>query len=380
MIYPGFPIWLRRLAHQLRSVDIVKDFRLRPSGIAIYYANGATDRISWLPTKAADPEGGLYRGRRIYVPRPEGRLKYVLRPIRQYENQFGDIDDNDRRVAHHYILRAKHLAYGSLVDKLLGLNRLVSLMLKDGYRHHQHPTALSTDLQALLAYDSNRCWRNGRVLTSPGPPRVGRAIVEHFFQLGEVRYGKRPSLAEAFASPQLLSSAAKRALSLSWHTRRGISTASLGRMVSRYLAGPRLWQPGTYLAAFRNLLPAGREVTVVDFNPGTGHKALACAALGLRYTIHPQAPGWEKAAFGRAVDSGFPAYVGLKGGGEAQGGEDLLIVDNHFETVDLPEAIELARPFKRLLAYGSGTPPELGKCITQVPLEVVRRPGWLGIW
>jgi hypothetical protein len=125
-----------------------------------------------------------------------------------------------------------------------------------------------------------------------------------------------------------------------------ISTYEVRKRAAQLVGNSRAYSPVAYRAIMERL---GIKDTVIDLHPDLGHKAIACAMLGIKY-ICPKTEAFQK-----AIDLGFVDELGLYhewlDGQEAH----TIISDNNFHDFKIQEALGLADKAKMLLSYASST-------------------------
>ncbi len=321
------PLWVRKLVVTLRAEASVKHAEQKPGRVAVSF-HGTREHFHYgrgKPTSNKSIEITKESARLVNVPRVH-RLRFDRTPGAGDTAQF--------------YLDKREAAAASLMERRVGVYRLIRELTTTEMRFGYSETMVAAAHAAMA---------NHRVVISKHGVdmcrkrcRGARRLLLHYFDLVESERLLRRPLVLARAARALLdrNGAVSSDALIRWHVARF-------RMVRC---------PGFCADVLHQLGVSG---TLYDQRPAFGSLAWACAHLGIKYLVKPNA------RFQAAVDRGFAAAIGLNWG-EFTGSADWTICDGNLRSGDPePDAIG------RVVSYCRGpTLPDDLKCQAVVPVTM----------
>lgn len=251
--------------------------------------------------------------------------------------EFEDSLDGSQTFPAHICIPRDELYKSTFVEQRIAIHNFVDYLTKRGWIHPKYPQyIIDAEWQKIVNSEGKRFFYEGMFSAYPRQQKeetAGLKLVEHFFGLDE--------LWAAFKHPKralrLIDALAKRHVKVSLHNMIRVCSTVLPRHKI-----VKVWDPGVYVWIFRHLRQTG---TVLDLHPCFGHKAMACAAAGLKYTTIPT-PRFQK-----ALDNGFAEFIGLQYEPYCGQPVDLLINDRDFQGTAFEDADPYISQAKRMLYY-----------------------------
>ena len=245
---------------------------------------------------------------------------------------------NDQRIDplepsnHHKAINRKQFRAGTFIDRRLAIQRMFREVLRTKDKPDKYPedvirqsyhtlTKFSIDDRFMMQGGVNFHASLGRQITL-----AWRRLIEHFFNPSECLTRNLLWLGAILVYNQVYAP-----ITVSQIRWKAIKLANIG-----------VHNPLAYVALLRLLQIKG---SVIDLNPGFGHKAIACALLGLRY-ITPACP-----VMTRAVELGIREITGLDYQVLDHQQAELLISDSNFQKFVTPTDRDLLRRAKKMLAF-----------------------------
>lgn len=324
----GIPLWTRRVIDRLRRQDVVRTVRLRSDHIHVRFRNYYWESYYFKNM----PERHVPRT--YAISEDISQLENVPAVRLEFENEIGV---NEQYPA-HVIIQRKDWKKASFLEQRVAIHQFAWFLNQRGWVHPKYPPRIiESDWQQLSNTPLPKYLADNIFHAYPrvgGRGSAGIRIIEHFFGLEELspvfKSGKRMVMA-------LTALATRRSL-LNTHNIIRASNIDLPKY-NRIL---RLYDPAVYRWVFHKL---GITGTVLDLYPNFGHRTIACALAGLRYTtvITPRLQ--------RAIDNGFDKFLGLEI--EPYEGQtvDCVLSDNDFGKTPIETAMEYASKTKRIIHY-----------------------------
>jgi hypothetical protein len=236
--------------------------------------------------------------------------------------------------SYHKVINRKQFKNASFIDRRLAIQRMFLEVLRTrDHPDHYPEDILRQSYHLLTKHSLNTFLSKGGVRFSTSIIRqmtlAWRRLIEHFFK----------------PSSGLTKGMLWRGINIVCNqVFTPISVARIRWKATKQLS-VGIYNPLAYAALLQRLQVKGN---VIDLNPGFGHKAIACALLGLRY-ITPACP-----EMARAVELGILDMIGLDYQILDDQQADLLISDDNFHRFVLPTDRELLRRAKKMVAFAPG--------------------------
>jgi hypothetical protein len=236
--------------------------------------------------------------------------------------------------SYHKAINRKQFKAGSFIDRRLAIQRMFREVLRTKDQPDRYPEdVIRQSYHILTKHSLDRFTLNGGIHFYASLGRqttlAWRRLIEHFFNPSGyltknlLWYGANVVYNQVYTPITVAQ--------IRW---KAAKQASIG--IHNSLA---------YAALLQRLQIEG---SVIDLNPGLGHKAIACALLGLRY-ITPACP-----AITRAIELGIQDVTGLDHQVLDDQQAELLISDDNFHKFIIPTDRELLRRTKKMLAFAPG--------------------------
>lgn len=319
--------WLRQFIFQLLQQSVVRRVYLRDTHVHVRFRNFWYETYYFIP-KATN----AHRRYRFshFVTREDCQIKQIPQVNHEYES---GLDGSDGYPA-HLIINRRDWQRATFMERRLALQEFIRQHVRREWIWPKYPErVLTNDLQRLKSVPESPYIKKGAfAVATRGTSGPGRYLMLHFFDTAE-RY------ARTFRSPRLITHLAN---FLAAGATRKINTHNLFRLAGILRPNLQLCDPVVYSVVLRRL---GITGLVFDLIPGIGNRALACAALGLRYTTLPSPE------FDRALAAGVCEFTGLKYEPFTNQVADLMIADANFSMPDLTQVFSYAATTKRLLLF-----------------------------
>lgn len=328
-------IWAKKLVYNLRQqhtiVNRVK-FNIDKDSIAVSYKTRLHEYY-WLHY----PSSHKRQYRHFYVPT---HIDADIKKIPQIRTEFEDALDGSISYPAHVMIPYDEFYKSTFMEQRIALHMLTRVVCRRDWLPLTYPQhVISAEWDKLLNCEARRYYFDGMFSVHPrtaSRETSGLRIIEHFFGLDE--------LASFFRSPKRtlasLNYVVKKKLDITMHNMIRATTIISRNLVRCFTM--KVWDPGVYYWIFKHL---GTKGTVLDLYPQYGHKAMACALAGLKYTAIPN-PHFQK-----ALDNGFAEFIGLDYEPYTGQNIDLLINDNDFKGTELSDASPYISKAKKLLYY-----------------------------
>ncbi len=316
-----FPLWARLLASELTQQDIVAGIKLTRDKIKVRYKTGVLEvyRIKPIPFK--------HRPRNQHeVTEKKARIEKEIKLRESF--RLGPLETDERYLE----IDRKEFEQASFMEQRLVMQRLLLHMMIMNTKPTRYPDqVIDQDIETLKNTSTSNFTINGGINFFPKSiKRDGywRRVIEHFFVIP--RTYPRYYLWYAMVSQ------------CDKHT-TPISTISILKRANWMMT--RQFNPTAYRAILEQLKVKNG---IIDLHPTLGHKALACALMGIKY-IAPMCPEIKQ-----ALDRNVCGYTGLDYEELDDQTADLLVSDNNFEGFDIGRTSEYLGRVSRMIAYAPG--------------------------
>lgn len=323
-------IWVRKAIHNLKNQDIVRRVYLRDDHIHVRFMN-----FFWESYYIEMPKRKKRIPHSFSITKEEAKLEKVPPTVLEYESSM----DGTELYPAHVTIRRKEWKKASFLEQRLALHEFTRVINRRGWVWPTYPDkVIEAELERLRNSNQAKFMDKG-VFTAH--PRYGRRetagfrIIEHFF-------GLEPLWEAVFKSPKrtmrVMNELSKLNSRINFH--------NAIRVACYHNSDPswkiKIYDPGMYTWIFKRL---GLKGTVLDLYPNNGHRAIACAVSGLKYTTVPT-PQFQK-----AIDNGFAEFIGLDYEPYDGGKVDIVLSDDDFRHTNIDKAMEYASRTKRLLHF-----------------------------
>lgn len=320
-------IWVRETIQNLENLDIVNRAMPKKNHIYVRYKSRVCERYYI--------DGEQRRHRKSYdITREQAKLDYIPKILLEFENEIGD----DEYYPAHVKINREDWDKSSLLAQRVAVHELTRLLCRRGWIWPRCPNRiLESDRDTIFNDDILRFLKNDNLSAysvNGEKETFGFRLISHFYGLSE--------LGESiFNSP-------RRTYRIVNHVTSRTGDINTHRIMKAACYHPqgywkiKIFDPSVYTLALKLLNVKG---PVLDLYPNYGHRAIACAALGLKYFAKPTQE------FQEAVDNGFAEFLGLDY--EPYGGQDVDIVlsDDDFRFTDIDIAFEYAKKTKSILHF-----------------------------
>ena len=312
------PLWAKLLACQLtEQTDIVFNIQINNCAIVVFYQTGICESYYFVRPE----RDTILRMKNNYHVIPD--MTPIGKPITIYEDF--EFAENEQ---YHYIINRGDYNSGSFLDKRLALQRLAYKLFATRSVPDCYPqSVLNGSLDKIRASDTSVFLTDNGFNLFPISylDTSWRPLIEHFYNVNaDLNYHKLWN-----------------GLSYVSRDKRIPIRSSDARKRAAWMSGKRIFNPLSYTC----ILSALEVESVIDLHPDIGHKAIACALLGIRY-IAPETP---KVRY--ALDRGLAEFSGLRYEPLGDQTADLLISDDNFVSFSLPQDKGLLGRCKRMLAF-----------------------------
>lgn len=344
------PFWIRRLVNFLRRLPVVLKVQLRCDRISVTYKTGFRRNYIW-----REP-----RKRRIYaraLTREEGIISQTI-PI---GSQFQWALLNRPDLKKYFFVHKKKIKKATYIEQDILVHELMCRIIEMGYTP---PYYSEQDIQDDLTRirETINVYRGGAYTRFPPYksrfPRPGRPIIETYFDIADMRRtpdNPESTLRFAFSQKGIIYTALQYLIKAK--VKRNLTIQSFDLMLYRMGFGPIIPNPTMYKVMLDHLLePAGKVIS--DAHPGLGGKAIAASILGVGYQP-------LNSDLDAALTNGL-GTIGLK----LDAGKDILVYDNNFNRVDIEQALDMGKGYKKILVYVQSDQLEQAK--KYKPARVVR--------
>lgn len=291
---------------------------------------------------------------------PTSLLDSPVPIYQQYESR--PFSDDEQLSAHHQVIHRADWTKHTIPEQRISYHKFLAKLIETkDFEDHYPFTQRKSDLLAVRRDKPERYMRRGSFYLYPAGTNINtpwRRLVEHFFQI-------IPSLTEEALDKALTKVCKKKIIDINTYE------------VRKRAAYCRAYNPTSYRAILERLSVKG---PVIDLHPDIGHKAIACAMLGIKYIC----PKTEK--FMQAVDKGFVNEIGLDHEWLTDQKAHTIISDNNFAGLDIEQALPMADRCNMLIAC-SNTDERIGATESYSPSRtyVVRKsryrpPAFLLVW
>lgn len=236
--------------------------------------------------------------------------------------------------SYHKAINRKQFRVGSFIDRRLAIQRMFLEVLRTKDQPDRYPEdVVRQSYHILTKHSLNGFIVNGGVhfyaRLSRQATLAWRRLIEHFFNPSE-----HLTKNLLWCGANIVYNQVYAPITVAQIRWKAAKQAMLG-----------IHNPLAYAALLQRLQI---ERSVIDLNPGFGHKAIACALLGLRY-ITPACP-----VMTRAVELGIQDAIGLDYQVLDDQKTELLISDDNFHQFVIPTDRELLHRAKKMLAFAPG--------------------------
>lgn len=318
-------IWRRQLVHKLNEQEIVRRVFVRDDHIHVRFRN-----YYWESYFFGD-NIGKHSIPRSYIINETTPLNHVPIIMSEYASSM----NNEGHPA-HIAISPKEWKHANMLERRIALHHFTWIINRRGYLHPSYPQGvIKSEFEKLVNSPASIYLTKNVFQAHPrrgNKSTYGFRIVMHYFGLDD--------MAKDLTSPRLV----MKALNIASEKYRRINFEILARIMCSYerTRKIRVYDPGIYRWIFQHL---GINGTVLDLNPSNGHRAIACAAAGLKYTtvVTPK--------FQNAIDSGFLEFLGLDFEPYTGQKVDCILNDADFDHTPITPALELAGKTRRILQF-----------------------------
>ncbi len=306
-------LWLRVLLSKLKKLEIVEKARLTNKAIHVRYKTGISE--TYFHRRVTD---SLYCNHYI-IDESNSRLKHVPTIYNQFES--GPFDTKHSK---HLVIKRSEFLNSSLIAQRIAINMMAKRLHGMDFMRFDYPNhVLRKAWEEIKKERPYGFIRSNNFINITHKEHIYKVLM-HYFD---------------FTTP-MTARRIVRIISRLKVKGDDITTERVARLIRR-IWGPQIFNPAVYANILSRLKING---PVIDMHPQRGHKALACAILGLPYCPIPENSLDEALNLGISDLTGLNV-VKLSDFDMAA----LLISDNNFKSYELD--LSLADRAKHLLAF-----------------------------
>ncbi len=323
-------IWVRKAIHDLSNQETVLKVFLRDDHIHVRFKNFFWETY-YLDKQ--QPSGGRIP-HSFYVTKEDTKIERVPKIMVEYESS---IDGSESYPAHITINR-KEWRIASFIERRLALHDMARVINRRGWIWPKYPKrVIEADLSRIKNVNQSKYMHDGMLTAYPASKEsAGFRIIEHFFGLEEIWHSMLRSPKRTMKVLNDMSLGTKH-VRINFHN---VIRYACFHASNRYKI--KVYDPAVYYMVFKQL---GFKGTVLDLNPSYGHKAMACAAAGIKYMTIPT-PNFQK-----ALDEGFAEFIGLDY--EPYDGRkiDMVLNCNDLKHTNIDDALEYSDRANKILHF-----------------------------
>ncbi len=322
-VQPRSSIWAKKLVHKLESLPDIKKLKVLERGFIIWYLDGVKE-VYWI--------GQKHTKRRAYLlDRINSTIENIPKCYEQYPGELGE----PTPYPAHLIITRTDWERATVMEQRIAIHRMIYRLKQQGYMQPTFPlSVIQADLDRIRATKLHRCVYKNSFETYIGmryQESPWWSLALHFFDIS-------PAISNAWSYSREMCFYFNRVA----RKRCDLSTKELIRALCSEVAGTRVLSPTSYIGMLSHM---GVKGTVLDLYPNLGHKALACAVLGLKYMTRPNF------IFEKAMKAGYADFIGLDWCVDDGSKVDLVIADDNFKEIDINVGFEYAERAKRLMCF-----------------------------
>jgi len=318
------PRWARFLASDLSKCDVVLDVKILPNRMRVKYITNIieTYHFNKLRQYLRKPAATFY------LDQSEAILRQIIPLTPVYEAN--PLSDEPTRIKCHAKINKNEFQSASFIEKRVAVHSLINHVIK----HLSEPYDYLHNVLEKSYNNTIKCNRNKFISKNtfnffPSPVRdpYWRRLIEYYF------------ICDKVANKWSLYVAARQMI------RKNNCVYSTGEILrrSQWVEQHRMFNPIAYAVVLDSLSLNG---SVIDLHPDRGHKAIACAMLGLTY-ITPKTD-----VIDRALQRGLLNLTGLDHHYLSTTDKaSLLICDHNFKRLSISDAKEHAHLANNMLAF-----------------------------
>jgi len=322
-------IWIREVVHNLEQQDTVRKVFVREDHIHVRFMNYSWETYYFDRTKAKN------KTKSFVITKNNSKIKSPPRIMLEYGSEL----DSGELYPAHITIHKDAWNNASFLEQRLSVHEFVRIINRRGYINPKYPEyVLNDEIASLNDIKINKILQNNAFQVYPRNGKVeipGNKIIMHFFGNYKIWDSilKKPGLTIRCMN-ELINNKSK----LSYHNLVKNSLYFTKGTPNRF----KMLDLRAYITMFKNL---GIKGTVLDLYPNYGHRAIACALLGIKYMANPTE------AFQEAIDNGFAEFLGLDY--EPYDGRkvDMVIGDNDFREINICDTLRYAKNTKRILQF-----------------------------